>query len=295
MANSGKDDAIATAVVDLTDDQRHDIAEKKAPCPFLASAIDRGVLGVRNSAERPLAAVDDVVALGDSGGGDLGRTVLKLFARGNHSRMPGPSGNLPLLTPNGMFSLDLAGSQGAHAGHSGILLGDPARLVAGRFSSADFGRLARRADASGLLTTEAVGEFIAENIARDPAAKVLPIRRWGRTLFGIADELGDSIVALLGGRRSERDAIELVEKLTKFAGDDNLIGSAGEFGLLFAFLANRPGMDDDGTIRLADVEEMMVHHRFPVGWDSWPKRATDWVRATTRIAASAVKAHLKRS
>jgi len=294
MTPSGTDGAISTAVVDLSEDQRQSIAEKKATCPFIASAIESGTLGVRNSAEQPLAAIGDVVALGDSGGGDLGRTVLALFARGNHSRMPGRAGQPDLLAPTGMFSLDLAGSQGAHAGHSGILLGDPGKRDAGRFSKADFERLANRADDRGLLTIEAVGAFIAENIERDPAARVLPVRRWARTLFGIADELGDSLVALLGGRRTDRDAIELVEKLTKFAGDDNLIGSAGEFGLLFAFLANSPGAEDD-AIRLADVERMMVHHRFPDGWESWPKQATDWVRATTKIAASAVKAHLKRS
>jgi hypothetical protein len=294
MATSGKADTVSTALVDLTDDQRQTIAENKATCPFLASAIEGGTLGVRNSTERPLAAIEDVVALGDSGGGDLGRTVLKLFARGNHSRMPGSPGRPDMLTPTGIFSLDLAGSQGAHPGHSGNLLGDPAQRDAGRFSAADFERLAKRADDKGLLSTEAIGAFIAENIERDPDANVLPIRRWASTLFGIADELGDGFVAMLGGRRTERDAIELVEKLTKFAGDDNLVGSAGEFGLMFAFLANRPGAEG-GVIRLDDVEEMMVHHRFPVGWESWPKNATDWVQATTRIAASAIKAHLKRS
>jgi len=294
MTSSGADGATSTAVVTLSDDQRHTIAEKKATCPFIASAIESGALSARNSAERPLAAIGDVVALGDSGGGDLGRTVLALFARGNHSRMPGPAGQPDMLAPTGMFSLDLAGSQGAHAGHSGILLGDPGQRDAGRFSAADFARLAKHADDRGLLTVETVGAFIAENIERDPAAKVLPVSRWARTLFGIADELGDSLFALLGGRRTDRDAIELVEKLTKFAGDDNLIGSAGEFGLLFAFLAHRPGAEDE-TIRFADVEDMMVHHRFPVGWEAWPKQATDWVRATAKIAASAIKAHLKRS
>jgi len=294
MNPSGTDGATSTAVLDLSDDQRRTIAKRKAACPFIASAIESGALSVRNSAERPLAAIADIIALGDSGGGNVGQTVLKLFARGNHSRLPDADGNFETPTPTGMFSLDLAGSQGAHPGHSGILLGNPRQLDAGRFNAADFERLAKRADERGLLTIAAIGAFIAENIERDPAAKVLPVSRWGRSLFGIVDELGDSLFALLGGRRTDRDAIELVEKLTKFAGDDNLIGSAGEFGLLFGFLAHRPGAEDE-TIRLADVEEMMVHHRFPVGWEAWPKQATDWVRATTKIAASAIKSHLKRS
>jgi hypothetical protein len=296
MAASGKDGAaaVSTRLVDLSDAERRRIAERKATCPFVASAVETGALGVRNSADRPLAAVDDVESLGDSGGGDLGTRVLKLFARGNHSRMPGPTGELDIPTPAGMFSLDFAGSQGAHPGHSGILLGDPGQIDTGRFSPADFARLAGHADENGLLDTEAVGRFIAENLARDPAARILPLGRVARDLFGLADEIGDSLLARLTGRRTERDAVELLEKLTKLAGADNLIGSAGEFGLLFAFFANRPGADDEDRIPLAAVEEMMVRHRLPEGWESWPKRAADWVRVTTRIAASAARAHLKR-
>jgi hypothetical protein len=292
MAPSGKSDAVSTALVDLTDEQRRRIAEKKATCPFIASAVEGGALGVRNSAERPLAAIDDVVALGDSGGGDLGSWVLKLFARGNHSLMPGSAGKLDKPVPPGMFSLDLAGSQGGHPGHSGILLGDPDELDTGRFSAADFERLANRANDYGLLTTKAVGEFIAENIARDPDS---PENSLKGNVIDFAKEIGDSLLALLGGRATERDTTELVASLTNLMGTNNLIGSAGEFGLLFAFLANRPGAADD-AIRLADVEEMMVHHRFPPGWQSWPKKTTDWLRVSTKIAAAAgFKSHANHS
>jgi hypothetical protein len=293
---NGSADPPSTSLVDLREDQRKGIAEKKTTCPFLASAVMSGDLGVRNRPDRPLAAVDDVVALGDSGGGDLGTRVLKVFARGNHRRMPGSTGVLDLPTPSGMFSLDLAGSQGAHPGHSGILLGDPTQLDAGRFSAGDFERLAKHVDTRGRLSTAAIGEFIAENLAGDPASKVLPIRRLAGDLFGLVDEIGDSLFAALLGHRTERDEGELIEKLTKLAGEDNLVGSAGEFGLLFAFLANRPDADgdEDSGIRLDDVEQMMVHHRFPPGWETWPKTATDWIRATTRITASAARAHLRR-
>jgi hypothetical protein len=195
-----------------------------------------------------------------------------------------------------MMSLDLAGSQGAHPGHSGILLGDPTEIDAGRFSAADFERLAKHADSDGYLSTNAVGEFVAENLAGDPDSKCLPIGRLAVDLFGLVDEIGDSLFAKLLGRKTERDEVELLEKLTKLAGEDNLIGSAGEFGLLFAFLANRPEPDRKNAlgIRLEDVEQMMVHHQFPEGWENWPKRASDWVHATTHIAASAAKAQLKR-
>jgi hypothetical protein len=285
----------------LSVEQRAAIAGKKAVCPFLGPAVGGGDLPVSGSAARPLAAIADIVALGDSGGGDLGSKVLKLFARGNHSRLPGPSEAFDLPTPPGMMSLDLAGSQGAHPGHSGILLGDPAARDAGRFSAADFARLAGHADAAGRLTTQAIGAFIAENLARDPNSKVLPLGRLAGDLFGLADEIGDSLWARLTGRHRPQDTVELCEKLTRLAGADNLVGSAGEFGLLFAFLAHRPephgerAQDGDPAIRLADAEEMFVHHRLPDGWETWPKQAADWLHATTRITAAAAKAYVKQN
>jgi len=284
-------------VIELTAEEREKITREKTTCPFLGPAVMREELRVHNSAESPLARVDDIVALGDSGGGDLGSKVLEVFARGNHSKMLGPSGGLDADTPIGMMSLDLAGSQGAHPGHSGILLGDPTVLNSGRFSAEDFERLANRADTSGRLSTKAVGEFIAENLARDPNSRVLPIKRLAIDLFGLVDELGDSLVAKLFGRKTERDEVELLQKFTQLAGECNLIGSAGEFGLLFAFLANRPesANDDDMGIRLEDVKQMMVEHRLPVGWETWPKMASDWIHATSKIAASAIRAHVGRS
>ena len=105
----------------------------------------------------------------------------------------------------------------------------------------------------------------------------------------MADEVFDSLLARLGRRRTEQDEAELLEKLTKLAGADNLIGSAGEFGLLFAFFANR---GEGEGIPLAEVRAMMADQRLPEGWDAWPKQATDWVRATLAITASALKARV---
>ena len=273
--------------IGLSDAEREVIARRKVTCPFLGPVVRAGLLPVRGSAERPLAAVADVETLGDAGGGDLGRRVLRRFAIGNHRRVPGPAGGFDEAVPAGMMSLDLAGSQGAHAGHSGIMLGDPRRIDAGRFSEADFARLAAHADADGRLSEAAVGRFIAENIARDPDARVLPLGRIAVDLAGVADEVFDSLLARLGRRRTEQDEAELLEKLTKLAGADNLIGSAGEFGLLFAFFANR---GEGEGIPLAEVRAMMADQRLPEGWDVWPKQATDWVRATLSITASALKA-----
>ena len=243
---------------------------------------------MRGSAERPLAAVADVVALGDAGGGDLGRRVLGVFATGNHRRVPDAAGRFAEATPDGLMSLDLAGSQGAHPGHSGIMLGDPRAIDSGRFSEADFARLARHAGVDGTLDERAVGRFIAENVGRDPEARVLPVGRLAVELFGVADEALDGLVARLRGRHEARDRAELVERLTRLAATDNLVGSAGEFGLLFAFFAGR----GDGTVRLEEVRAMMQDLRLPEGWRDWPKQSLDWVRSTARIAAFALRAHV---
>ena len=273
----------------LSDSDREAIARQKVTCPFLGPVVRGGLLPVCGSTERPLAVVDDVAALGDTGGGDLGRRVLRVFAIGNHRRVPGLSGAFEEAAPEGMMSLDLSGSQGAHPGHSGIMLGDPRRIDAGRFSEAAFERLAGYANTEGLLTEEAVGRFIFENIARDPEASVLPVRRLAVDLLGVADEVLDSLLARLARRRTEQDEAELLEKLTKLAGADNLIGSAGEFGLLFAFFANR---GEGEGVPLADARTMMAEQRLPHGWEGWPKRATDWVHATLAITAAAIKARV---
>ena len=111
--------------VSLSQDKRFEIAEKMAACPFVGTAVASGRLQVLNSAENPLASIDEIARLGDLGGGDLGTRVLKLFARGNHSRWVAPPEDVGTLVPMGTFSLQFGGSQGAHAGHSDILLDDP--------------------------------------------------------------------------------------------------------------------------------------------------------------------------
>ena len=113
------------ALVELSADERRLLAERKATCPFIGSAVAGGTLGVRNSADNPLARVEEVRALGNSGGGDLG-DLLAIFASGNHAFMRGASGKLDEPAPAGLFSLEFPGSQGSHPGHSGILQGDPA-------------------------------------------------------------------------------------------------------------------------------------------------------------------------
>jgi len=269
------------------------LVDRKATCPFIGSAVTEGALAVRSSARDPLASVEDVRRLGNSGGGDLG-DLLVLFASGNHSLMRGESGRLDRPVAPGLFSLDFPGSQGAHPGHSGILQGDPEKLDSGRFSAADFARLVNRAK-DGWVKRSDVGGFIAENLLRDPSSKVFGIQAaelLAGDLVEFVESTGSALIKRIFG--SDEDAgrahRELKEKLTKLLGENNLVGSAGEFGLLFAFLANKPGarrVDGEPALAVDDLRSMFVHKRLPEGWERWRKSRADWVKNTTALIVSA--------
>lgn len=285
-------------VVHLSADERHQLVERKATCPFIGSAVAEGVLGVRNNADDPLAPIEEVRQLGNSGGGDLGE-LLVLFASGNHAFMRGASGKLDAQVPLGLFSLEFPGSQGSHPGHSGILQGDPAEPGSGRFSPADFARLTARAR-DGWIPRAEVGRFIAENLARDPAAKAIgtdAAKALVFDLFAAGESVGAALMKRLFGSEDEADDAHRrwEEKLTKLLGEDNLVGSAGEFGLLFAFLAHRPGareIDDDPALAVADLEAMFRDKHLPEGWRHWKKTRADWVRNTTALLLGAGKEYL---
>jgi hypothetical protein len=285
--------------VELGAEERARIVERKAACPFIGSAVAQGQLPVRNSAGDPLASVEDVRRLGNTGGGNLG-DLLTLFANGNHRFMRGDSGRLDRRLPDGLFSLDFPGSQGSHPGHSGILEGDPASIDSGRLSEADFARLTSRAK-DGRITISDVGRFIAENLIKDSErSKVLS----KRTVLLLAGDLGmvvkTGFLALLGGlfgRKGEGTSRrDFQEKLTKLTGEDNLVGSAGEFGLLFAFLANRPDAGKahgERAVSVRDLREMFIDKRLPDGWESWKKTRRDWLKSTFALTKSAWKEYRK--
>ncbi len=283
-------------VAELTDAERATIVEAKATCPFIASAVSQGDLPVRNNANDPLASIEDVRRLGNTGGGDLG-DFLVFFASGNHAFMRGDSGKLDRPVPMGLFSLDFPGSQGSHTGHSGILQGDPEVLNSGRLSQADFDRLTSRA-ADGFIKRSDVGRFIAENLVRDPGSKVLD-HRTVALLGGDLMKLIESGLGFIGDlikpnqAESHRD---LEEKLTKLLGEDNLVGSAGEFGLLFAFFANKPGsrtINGEPALDVNDLRTMFVDKRLPAGWETWKKSRIDWVTNTTGLLISAANEYRK--
>lgn len=269
------------APVPLSQEERTQIAERMATCPFVGTAVATGELKVLNSAKNPLAAIDEVARLGDLGGGDLGTYVLKLFARGNHSRWVVLAESVDPFVPNGTFSLQFGGSQGAHAGHSGILLGNAKEVSRGRLDEAQFDRLAGHADRNGRLSIDSIGDFIADNLRRDPNARVLPALQLIKDTARLLSEFKD---AVLGGDESERT--EAFAALTKLLGEDHLVASAGEWGLLFAFLKNSPN-SEEGDIALSDVKAMFVDKRFPAGWEKWKKSAISWLQATLRLTKDA--------
>ena len=47
-------------VIALSASEKEVLVEKKATCPFIGSAVAQGKLAVRNSAENPLASIEDV-------------------------------------------------------------------------------------------------------------------------------------------------------------------------------------------------------------------------------------------
>ena len=282
----------------LDDGDRDRMVETKVTCPFLGSAVHQNILAVRGDADNPLASVEDVRQLGNSGGGDLGE-VLALFAAGNHALMRGAAARLDTKVPDGLFSLELPGSQGSHPGHSGILEGDPAVPGSGRLSEADFARLAGRA-VNGLIRRSEVGRFIAENLRRDPKSKVAGAYVAGllaRDLGAVVRATVPAALARLFGAeeaRSDRPR-EVAKHITKLTGEDNLVGSAGEFGLLFAFLGRKPGaveVDGEPAVAIEDVRSMFVDKRLPPGWQSWKKLRADWVGHTTALILSAAKEYV---
>ena len=272
-------------IIELSEIERAMVVEKKATCPFIGAAVAQDHLKVRNDAKNPLAAVEDVRRMGNKGGGHLGE-VLVLFANGNHGLMRGDSGELNNRVRDGLFSLEFPGSQGSHAGHSGILQGDPKTLDSGRFNAQNFARLIGLAN-NGLIKRSDVGRFIAENVFRDPESTVLgedAHSEFARDFRELAKAIAFAAINPFDNHR------ELQQKFTKLTGEDNLVGSAGEFGLLFAFFANKPGaqeLDGEPALAVDNLKLMFVEKSLPAGWETWEKSAIDWVKNTTGLMESA--------
>jgi hypothetical protein len=65
-----------------------------------------------------------------------------------------------------------------------------------------------------------------------------------------------------------------------------------KFGLLFAFLINKPGVseiDGEPALSLEDVRGMFLGMTLPTGWQTWKKRRVDWTVHTAGLLFSAAK------
>ena len=82
----------------LSEETKREIVERKVTCPFLGSAVAQKLLDVKGEAANPLASIEDVRKLGNTGGGDLG-DILRRVRFGNHAFMRGDTGKLDKLTP----------------------------------------------------------------------------------------------------------------------------------------------------------------------------------------------------
>jgi hypothetical protein len=91
----------------------------------------------------------------------------------------------------------------------------------------------------------------------------------------------------------------VVERLIDLGAEDDLLRSAGEYGLLFAFLTNSPQTQKppqgEWALRVEDLTAMFKDGQLPKGWQTWPKRAEDWAAHVTALAIGAAKASEEQS
>jgi hypothetical protein len=284
------------AVVDLSADSKLELIGAKVTCPFVGSAVNEGVLPVRHDAANPLADIDELRALGNQEEGDLGE-VFVFFATGSHTFMRDDSGQLTRPVPDGLFSLDFPESRGSHPGDSGILQRDTKNP---QFSRDDFDRLASRAQ-DGRLTRRAVGDFIAENVHRDPNARTIGrevVLRMGQDLFALFEAVVPAPLRRVVRLTEEAGSAHrrATQRLTKLLSEDHLAGSSGEFGLLFTLLSRPDTLDEDGEpfLLLEEVEMMFQQKRLPAGWDKRRKTRIDWAKHTFALLLTAYESYARR-
>jgi hypothetical protein len=138
---------------------------------------------------------------------------------------------------------------------------------------------------------------MAENLIRDPNSKVFgenTAKLLAIDSLEFVETAGSALMSRLFGSHEEASKAhrDVEEKLTRLLGEDNLVGSSGEFGLLFAFLVNKPGareVEGEPAVAVQDLKTMFVDKQLPEGWQTWKKTRIDWVKNTTGLMISAGK------
>jgi hypothetical protein len=280
-SSSGKEDGTLREL-ELTPQQRTTLTTKAATCPFMRAGIALGVVRVHGTIEQPLGNTSDAVRLGNAGGGDLGR-VLAFFAAINHNRKIGPAGVTSVPVPEGTFGLWFPGSNGAHPGHSTILMGDPAAVGSGRFSAERLSRLtsfsSQYPDGKRYISREQLGEFIAQNVEADPSSR-------GFDLDGLRS-ISSQVVTLLA-RAAQGDPNVVEDTLHLMITANDLVNSAGEYGLLVTRFADGTDSNGNPVISVAAVEALFRDGVFPAGWEKRRATAIDWAKNTLSITKSAI-------
>jgi hypothetical protein len=291
--------------LELTPAERRTIADKMTVCPFCGGMVASGKLPIYGSKENPLAKIDDIAAL--AGPGDLGKLVLRVFAEGNQSKMLDPkTGDLTLDCPPGFFCLHFLPSKGSHGANSGVLH-EPLdrRLGMGRRSQEDFDWLKGFASPEGKLSVAGMGKAIAERMfeyqGSDPTVQVT-----GRAVFeamgidaleaagafgpALFEKAMNKVRAFFGDPQKTDSHHRFIEDLTTLTGKNTLVGSCGEWALLFAGWANAPGVrQNDGSLLLdmAEVEPQFMNADVPAPFENAEKSAFDWAKTTSELVVHA--------
>ena len=300
-------EVVIPPVAPLNDAELQQVAWHKGTCPFIGTGIATRDLKVRGSADNPLIALEDIVKAGNSGGGDLGTFVARVFGAGNHAFMFDANHELKAPVPPGTMSAQLVGSQGAHSekADSQTLIKPGSGFDSGRLGPNDpeviahFNDMANLGAASGhpgWVTTSDIGKFIAANAKRDKDNVVLLgqndlLAKLGMDLVGVGESVVPSLLAKIEGNDPATER-EFIERVTKVLGQDNIIGSAGEFALFFAFVAHQPNakkINGELAISVEDLRSMFFHTGFPAGWKESKKTTHDWVVATSHMVIAAEK------
>lgn len=184
-------------------------------------------------------------------------------------------------------------------------MGDWRKVNTGAFNNVKFQQFISAATSTGTINNIDIGNFIAANLIADPQSKVVITNTNNiiSELFSDSFSAFKNVGVLLGNYLAKGPTVAtadderaVVQALAKVAGDDNLIGSAGEFGLLCAFLKNSPRtqvINGRTAFSVAEITGMFRDKKFPIGWDTWKKQAHDWVSCTVDITFAATKQYSK--
>jgi hypothetical protein len=319
--DSGSDAVTAvdtTHPLNLSDDDRRAIIQKKATCPFVGTALALKRLFVFGSTDKPLARImglGSAGAIGDTGGGNLS-LGFQVVARADHGFDP-----RHVAAPVGMFSLEFPATQGVHFGHSYILTGDPKTPNSGRLNTSNLQRLigqqgdgghAESADDGTLVVRRSqLGKFVAQNVACDPKAVTGGLKQillMGKDLAALAADTAEAVEAQVDGTLQASDDTKIRADLERLLANDNdILKASGEYGLLTMLLAPSPNartINGEPALSVEDIENIFVGKRdangnydpltrtFPPNWESTPKTLGAVFKHTIMILHTAAIATL---